>query len=51
MSIQSHKTMIIMLFHSLTIDVNEGIIPENFDFMLCKTNNEGEIADVTYKDV
>ena len=43
------KTLV--LFDPLIYNVNNGVIPDNFEFMLYERNNEGIIVEVTYKGV
>ena len=41
------KTLV--LFDPLINNVNNGVIPDNFEFMLYERNNEGSIVEVTFK--
>ena len=43
------KTLI--LYDELIFGVRDGIIPDDFEFMLYERNKEGEVVEVIYKGV
>ena len=43
------KTLI--MFDELVSNVNDGLVPDNFEFMLYEHDKNGEVVEVTYKGV